>query len=318
MVIFSVKSLEEQYISLLHDQGIKYTSHVTRFADKLVENIDGLIKDTTHEKIIVYLQQDVSKMIYDSRDSHNIFMRRLRDVATQIRNTMVIQKNKFVGSFKKDSQADSVPIELMTLMSMLVDGTTTENNVLSQGALTSAQVVLYNFRKKSVKMKTGNRRHAKSHETPLVIYNSLKLYSETRSKTAIDDLHALGLGISYQRVLDITKNLYNSQRRQYERDGVSVSCVMRKNVFTILAKENIDLNVRSADAKLHYHGTSLSGLQYPNQENAGSMLQRTFEYLPTVSKKLESLPKEYSEVLELPSNRKSDISAPVCTVNLPS
>ena len=41
----------------------------------------------------------------------------------------------------------------MTLMSILVDGSTTENNVLSQGALTSAQVVMYNFREKSVKTK---------------------------------------------------------------------------------------------------------------------------------------------------------------------
>ena len=48
------------------------------------------------------------------------------------------------------------------------------------------------------------------------------------------------------------------------------------------------------------------------------MLQKTIEDLPTVSKKLESLPNEYSEVLELPSNHKSDISAPVCAVNLPS
>ena len=48
------------------------------------------------------------------------------------------------------------------------------------------------------------------------------------------------------------------------------------------------------------------------------MLRRTFEDLPTVSKKLERLPKEYSEVLELPSNHKSDISASVCNVNLPS
>ena len=179
---FSVKSLEEQYLWLLHDQGIKYTSHVTTFADKLVKNIDGLIKDTTHKKIIVYLQQDISKMMYNSCDNPSIFMRKLRDVATQIRNTMVIQKNKIVGSFNKDSQADSVSIASMTLMSMLVDGTTTENNVLSQGALTSAQVVMYNFRKKSVKTKTGNRRHAKSRETPLVIYHSLKLFSETRSK----------------------------------------------------------------------------------------------------------------------------------------
>ena len=71
---------------------------------------------------------------------------------------------------------------------------------------------------------------------------------------------------------------------------------MRNNVFTILAEYNIDLNARSTDAKSHYHGTSLSGLQYPNQENPGSMLQITFEDLPTVSKKLGCLPKEYSEV----------------------
>ena len=93
---------------------------------------------------------------------------------------------------------------------------------------------------------------------------------------------------------------------------------MRNNVFTILAEYNIDLNARSTDAKSHYHGTSLSGLQYPNQENHRSMPQRTFEDLSTVSEKLEILPKEHSEVPELPSDHKSDISAPVCTVNLPS
>ena len=174
---------------------------------------------------------------------------------------MIIQKNKFVGSFNKDSQADLVSTALMTLMSMLVDETTTENNVLNQVALTSAQVVMYNLMKKRVKTKTGNRRHEKSRQTFLVIYNGLKLYSEIRSKTAIDDLHVLGLGISCQRVLDITKNLYDSQRRQYESDGVLVPCAMRKNVFTILGKDNIDLNARSTDAKSHYHGTSLSGFQ---------------------------------------------------------
>ena len=69
-------------MSLLHNQGIKYTSHATRFADKLVENIDGLIKDTTNKKIIVYLQQDDSKIMCNFCDSPNIFMRKLRDVAT--------------------------------------------------------------------------------------------------------------------------------------------------------------------------------------------------------------------------------------------
>ena len=71
---FLVKSLEEQNMSLLHDQGIKYTFHVTRFADKLVENKDDLIKNAKHNKIILYLEQDVSKMMYNSSDSPNIFM----------------------------------------------------------------------------------------------------------------------------------------------------------------------------------------------------------------------------------------------------
>ena len=155
-------------MSLLHDQRIKYTSHVTRFADRLVGNIVGLIKDATHKKIIVYLQQDVSKMMYNSCNRPNIFISKLRDVDTQISNTMVIQKNKFVGSCNKDSQADSAPILSMTFMSMLVDGTTAENIVLGQGALTLAQVFMYNFRKKSVQTKTGNHLHAKSRETSSV------------------------------------------------------------------------------------------------------------------------------------------------------
>ena len=55
----------------------------------------------------------------------------------------------------------------------------------------------------------------------------------SRNVISMDDLHALGLGISYQRILGITKNLYDSERRQYERDGVLVPCVMQKNIFTI-------------------------------------------------------------------------------------
>ena len=204
-------------MSLLHDQRIKYTSHVTRFADRLVENMDDLIKEATHQKIIVYLQQDVSKMMHNSCNSPNIFMSKLRDVYTQTRNTMVIQKNKFVGSCNKDSQADSVPISFMTFMRMLVDGTTAENIVLSQGALTSAQFFMYNFRKKK---RANEDRQSSSCQI-------------SRNVISIDDLHALGLGISYQRILDITKNLYDSERRQYERDGVLVPCVMQKNIFTI-------------------------------------------------------------------------------------
>ena len=316
---FSVKSLEQQYIELLHQQGIKYSSHVTRFADKLVVNVEGLIKDTSNKTTMVYLQKNISSMMYSMCDEPNAFLGKLREIIKPIRDAMASHKNEFHSVFDKDSQVNAVPMILMTLVSMLVDGASVENRGFSQGALSAAQIIMYNFRKKTKKTQSAQRRYSKHLETPLVIYNSLKLYSETRSKTAIDELHNLGLGISYLRTLDITKNLYDSQRSQYERDGVLVPCVMRKNLFTILAKDNIDLNARSTNAKSHYHGTSLSGLQYPTAENSGSVLARTYEDASPASKKLDGLPKEYCDVGPLPSNHGTkDIFAPLCTVNLPS
>ena len=52
------------------------------------------------------------------------------------------------------------------------------------------------------------RCHAKTHETPMLIYILLKIYSVTRSGNLIDMPFSLGLCISYDRVLEITKNIY--------------------------------------------------------------------------------------------------------------
>ena len=79
----------------------------------------------------------------------------------------------------------------------------------------------------------------------MVIYDSLKLYGATGSSDAIDDLHHLGLGISYLRTIGISKNVYDSQITQYNRDKVLVPCVLRINIFTIMAKDNIDFNAKS-------------------------------------------------------------------------
>ena len=60
----------------------------------------------------------------------------------------------------------------------------------------------------------------------------------------------------FSKDFNIFSNLCDSQRRQLERDRFPFSCVMQKNVSIILAKDNIDLHARSADAKSHYHVTS--------------------------------------------------------------
>ena len=96
-------------------------------------------------------------------------------------------------------QASSVPLELQSLISGLVDGVNIDNEIYSQSALTSAQEIMHNFRLNKGKTMNSIRRHMKHKETPVAIYIALKLYVITRSKTLIQSFHSLGICISYDK-----------------------------------------------------------------------------------------------------------------------
>ena len=57
------------------------------------------------------------------------------------------KENKFDGNFDEDSQNKSVPVQLLTLVSMLIDGPGM-NNQISQSSLTISQLVLSNYKDK--------------------------------------------------------------------------------------------------------------------------------------------------------------------------
>ena len=86
---------------------------------------------------------------------------------------------------KHFDQIDSIPSELISLI-----GLVTENNsssrTASQSTLTIAGLIVYNYKKETLKHKsTVNKvpiNHLRKRETPVITYISLKLYSSIRSK----------------------------------------------------------------------------------------------------------------------------------------
>ena len=96
-----------------------------------------------------------------------------------------------------------------------------------------------------------------------------------------------GISISYHRLLDITRDLANRILHQYERDGVFIPRNLKKNIFIIIAKDNIDLNTRSTTATKHCHGTSFSVFQFPSVAFPGDMISYLDE-LPTTTKSSNS------------------------------
>ena len=106
--------------------------------------------------------------------------------------------------------------------------------------------------------------------------------------------------ISYSRLLDITRDLANRTLHQYERDRVFIPCNLKKNIFIIIAQDNIDHNARSTTATQHFHGTSVSVFQFPSVVFPGDMISYADE-LPTTtkssnSKQVDSLPSSYTEI----------------------
>ena len=52
--------------------------------------------------------------------------------------------------------------------------------------------------------------------------------------------------------------------------GVCTPSPLRKYIFTVLAKDNIDFNVISSTAAKYFHGTSMTVMQFPSHDNVGN------------------------------------------------
>ena len=104
------------------------------------------------------------------------------------------------------------------------------------------------------------------------------------------------------------------------RDGVFIPCNLKKNIFTIIAKDNIDHNAISATATKHYHGTSFSVFEFPSVVVPCDMISYPDE-LPTTtkpsnSKKVDSLPSSYTKIRRLfsPFTSRTSLTAPIAVL----
>ena len=165
-----------------------------------------------------------------------------------IRADIIKQENKFTGSFNSLSQVQAVPKTVLALTSALIDDEMTSCNQPSQEALSVAQIIVSQMRRpskrKAVVKKPTRRRHNQHQETPLLQYVGLKVFYSVRSRN-IEDLYHVGLSVSYDRVLELIKIFYEELRRAYLLHNFFFPRIFRKIIFTVLLKDNIDVNPKA-------------------------------------------------------------------------
>jgi len=160
---------------------------------------------------------------------------------------------------------------LLALVNMILYGPniqTQASDAKSQASLSIAQLMQYNsFVRRRGDLKRN--RHSTARETPLSINIGMALHAKTRSRDLVDWLHDLGLCVSYDRVLAISSSLGNAVCHQYHRDNVTCLPSLRKNISTLSAVDNIDLNPSSTAASESFHETGISLFQQPTVQHPG-------------------------------------------------
>ena len=104
----------------------------------------------------------------------------------------------------------------------------------------------------------------KERETPFPFYIALKLHANSRQKVAIATFHALGISVSYGRVMDVRKDFAKAVSKQWSDDGVVVPTNIKRHVFVTSAVDNLD-----ESGRYEFHGTAMTLTSHLTHDNMG-------------------------------------------------
>ena len=136
-----------------------------------------------------------------------------------------------------------------------------------------------------------------SRETVLPLYIGLLVYNQTRKRCLIDTLFNKGLSVSYERVLQLTTNIANSEIETYEQECVVCPSQLRNTLFTTGALDNIAHNPSSTTCKECFHGTGISITQHTAHDNVCEIRDiPAFREHQTPNSTIKALPTHYTDV----------------------
>ena len=234
-----------------------------------------------------------------------------------IRKDIFSRPVKFDGSFDHQSQIESVPQSLLSLVNMIINGSNikdqSSNACMSQSVLTIAQLLVFNcFKRRRDFNKTPGTFHSKDRETPLPLYVGLKVHALTRKRQLIDALFTLGLSDSYDRIMDIVSALGNNICDYYHQTGVVCPPQLQEGFFVTAAADNLDHNPSSTTSSSSFHGTGISLFQNDvrNPDNGFIRFQRHMTIMDG-ARKMTELSVAYSDVKPM-TLRNNKIYVPEC------
>ena len=282
--VFKLTELGQLYTEQLQRHNAPNVKlNTTRFKDRLLLHCPDLTAVNHGRDVWLTFREHLGIALEQVNKSSDSDAVHLMHTAKLIRNELFSGKFNFNGKFGPSSKVDAVPQTLLTLISMLLEGPENFEKCDNQAAVSISQLVIFNVVKRprknattDVHQRTTVVRHPITQETPLPLYMGLMLHTLTRKKRIVEKCFKLGLSVSYSRVVQISNKVANQVCHQYNEDQLVCPPILRTNLFTVAAADNIDHNLGSNTAQTSFHGTAISLIQFPNSECRG--IERMVDY----------------------------------------
>eukprot|EP00112_Aurelia_sp_Birch-Aquarium-sp1_P007906 Seg1863.1 transcript_id=Seg1863.1/GoldUCD/mRNA.D3Y31 product="hypothetical protein" protein_id=Seg1863.1/GoldUCD/D3Y31 len=304
--VFKMTDLIRLYTNRLEQLGVIVDTRVnsTHLKERILALSPDLIAEMKGRDTYISCRGKVGEMLQmayaECGDDEGTYLAKAANI---VRRDIFTTKSKFDGTFSKDAQKDSVPKTLLTLISMILNGSDltakNEHDLLSQNqaCLSVSQMVVFNsFKRRRDLNNMVCDRHSKDREPPLPVHLGLRIYSQTRQSKLVDEMFRLGLSVSYDRVLEIENTMVRSLCTKFDEEGVVCPPNLAKSVFTTSAYDNLDHDPSSTTAKEAFHGTGISIFQHPDDRNTGQCRDGTYYKDDGLRKQKANLPEEYSTI----------------------
>ena len=273
--VLKLPDVKREYLTRLKVLGAPtqdQTVHSTRFKDKVLASIPGLSAYAKGREVLLLFENSIAQVLSDSlereQDCKIMFLPRAAEI---VRDDMFNNSDLYNGTFSQAYQQRSESPSLLTLVKMILVGTNKQSHEQGnqQAALSIAQLIKFNSIKNGRRSTDGSVRHSRNQEKPLPLYIGVLMHVKTRIKKLVEKLCALGLSVSYDRVLCLSSDLANAVCEHYEENGTVCPPKLRGRGFNYCCFYNIDHNRSSTTATGSFHGTSISLIQHPSTAEEG-------------------------------------------------
>ena len=104
--------------------------------------------------------------------------------------------------------------------------------------------------------------------------------------------------------------------KKYKLEGVFVASHLSIETFTSTAEDNVDLISISTKVKKHFHGISMTIMQFPSSENQCVKQNIIYDLSLLDNSKKLALPEDSEFMSEPPYRKKCATFLPVCRINI--